>query len=181
MDKALLAMLCGLFGKPNASESEIKSDVQALVKSKGDSAVALSAVYEQLAEKEQRVVALTAQAGNVDLTKYVPIEQVAALQADFNQLKQGLEADKKQALITEALSAGKLSPALKEWANGLSVEALSQFIENATPIAALSGEQGKEAPPVEKVAALSAAEVATAKTLGLSAEDYQAKYKQAGA
>lgn len=184
MDKELLAMLCGLFGKPNADEAAIKADVAALVKSKGSSTVALSAVYEQLNEKEQRVAALSAQAGNgvPDPAKYVPVETVAALQADLNKLQNTVESDKKQALVTEALSAGKLSPALKGWALSLSVEALSQFIEQATPIAALSGEQGKT-PPQDKVAALSADDADMARLSGMSAEDYaklKTEYEKGG-
>ncbi|MGX3066448.1 phage protease [Ursidibacter arcticus] len=179
MDKELLAMLCGLFGKANATEAEIKAEVSALVQSKGSSTVALSAVYAQLSEKEERVAMLSSQSGQIDPAKYVPVEQVVALQADLNKIKGEIEADKKQTLITEALSAGKLSPSLTEWAQSLSVAALSQFIEKATPIAALSGEQAK-APANEKVAALSAVEVATAKALGLSEQEYQAKYKEAG-
>lgn len=179
MDKELLAMLCGLFGKANATEAEIKAEVGALVQSKGSSSVALSSVYAQLNEKEARVAMLSSQGGQPDPAKYVPIEQVVALQADLNKVKGEIEADKKQALITEALSAGKLSPSLKTWAESLSVAVLSQFIEQATPMAALSGEQAK-VPANEKVAALSAVEVATAKALGLSEQAYQARYKEAG-
>ncbi|OOH87343.1 I protein [Pasteurellaceae bacterium 15-036681] len=180
MDKELLAMLSALFGKTNATEAEIKTEVAALSQAKGDSQVALSNVYGELAKQTQNVAALTAQAGAVDPAKYVPVEQVAALQASFNQLKQTIETDKKSQLIEAALTSGKLTPALKDWATTLSVEALSQFIANATPVAALGGEQAKGDPTGgEKTVALSAAEEATAKTLGLSVAEFTAKYKGA--
>lgn len=176
MDKELLAMLSSLFGKANATEADIKACVTELQQSRGNSPVALSAVYTELAQQTQRIAALSVNGGVPDPTKYVPVEQVVALQADFNKLKGSIEADKKQQLITEALSLGKLSPALKEWANTLSVEALSEFVEKASPIAALGDEQAK-GDPTNTVVALSAEEKAAAKTLGITEADYIHAYK----
>lgn len=179
MDKKLQAALCALLAlKADASEAEITEKVTALSAAKGDSPVALLDVYTKLAEKEQSVAALTAQAGKPDPAKFVPVEQVAALQADFNALKTSVEADKKEALITAALSQGKLAPALKDWAQSLSVEALSAYLEKAPAMAALSGEPQAKGDPEQKVAALSAAESAAAKALGLSEKDYMATYKE---
>lgn len=174
MDKALLAALCALFNTPNATEAEISQKITALAQSKGESQVALSEVYIKLAEKEQSVAALTAQIANPDPAKFVPVEQVAALTAEFNQFKQGIEQDKKAELITAALSAGKLPPALKEWAESLNLAALTDYLAKAPAIAALSGEKQAKADPNEnKVAALSAEDKAVAKMLGLSEAEYR--------
>lgn len=179
MNKKLLAALCALFAlKADASEADITEKVTALSAAKGDSAVDVLDVYAKLAEKEQSVAALSTQVGNPDPAKFVPVEQVAALQADFNALKTSVEADKKAALITAALSQGKLAPALKDWAQSLSVEALSAYLEKAPAMAALSGEPQAKGDPEQKVAALSAAESAAAKALGLSEKDYMATYKE---
>ncbi|HHF5145351.1 TPA: phage protease [Haemophilus influenzae] len=179
MDKKLLAALCTLFVlKADASEADITEKVTALSAAKGDSAVDVLDVYAKLAEKEQSVAALSTQVGNPDPAKFVPVEQIAALQADFNALKTSVEADKKAALITAALSQGKLAPALKDWAQSLSVEALSAYLEKAPAMAALSGEPQAKGDPEQKVAALSAAESAAAKALGLSEKDYMATYKE---
>lgn len=179
MDKKLLAALCTLFVlKADASEADITEKVTALSAAKGDSSVDVLDVYAKLAEKEQSVAALSTQVGNPDPAKFVPVEQIAALQADFNALKTSVEADKKAALITAALSQGKLAPALKDWAQSLSVEALSAYLEKAPAMAALSGEPQAKGDPEQKVAALSAAESATAKALGLSEKDYMATYKE---
>lgn len=179
MDKKLLAALCTLFAlKADASEADITEKVTALSAAKGDSAVDVLDVYAKLAEKEQSVAALSTQVGNPDPAKFVPVEQVAALQADFNALKTSVEADKKAALITAALSQGKLAPALKDWAQSLSVEALSAYLEKAPAMAALSGEPQAKDDPEQKVVALSAAESAAAKALGLSEKDYMATYKE---
>lgn len=179
MDKKLLAALCALFAlKADASEADITEKVTALSAAKGDSPVDVLDVYAKLAEKEQSVAALSTQVGNPDPAKFVPVDQVVALQADFNALKTSVEADKKEALITAALSQGKLAPALKDWAQSLPVEALSAYLEKAPAMAALSGEPQAKSDPEQKVAALSAAESAAAKALGLSEKDYMATYKE---
>lgn len=177
MDKKLLAALCALFAlKADASEADITEKVTALSAAKGDSPVDVLDVYAKLAEKEQSVAALSTQVGNPDPAKFVPVDQVVALQADFNALKTSVEADKKEALITTALSQGKLAPALKEWAESLPVEALSTYLEKAPAMAALSGEPQAKADPDQNVVALSAEQQATAKMLGISEAEYTEKY-----
>ena len=180
MDKKLLAALCALFAlKADASEAEITEKVTALSAAKGDSQVAVLDVYAKLAEKEQSVAALTAQVDKPDPAKFVPVEQVAALQADFNKLKNSVETDKKEALIQAALSQGKLSPALKEWAQSLSIEALTGYLDKATPIAALAGgHQANEDPNKDNVVALSAAEQAAARALGMTEAEFIKEHKE---
>ncbi|EFA28511.1 bacteriophage Mu I protein GP32, partial [Haemophilus influenzae HK1212] len=156
----------------------ITEKVTALSAAKGDSQVAVLDVYAKLAEKEQSVAALSTQVGNPDPAKFVPVEQVAALQADFNALKTSVEADKKAALITAALSQGKLAPALKDWAQSLSVEALSAYLEKAPAMVALSGEPQAKGDPEQKVAALSAAEQAAARALGMTEAEFMAEHKE---
>lgn len=180
MDKKLLEALCTLFVlKADASEAEITEKVTALSAAKGDSQVAVLDVYAKLAEKEQSVVTLTAQVDKPDPAKFVPVEQVAALQADFNKLKNSVETDKKEALIQAALSQGKLSPALKEWAQSLSIEALTGYLDKATPIAALAGgHQANEDPNKDNVVALSAAEQAAARALGMTEAEFIKEHKE---
>ncbi|OZN24434.1 I protein [Actinobacillus seminis] len=179
MDKKLLAALCALFAlKADASEADITEKVTALSAAKGDSPVDVLDVYAKLAEKEQSVAALSTQVGNPDPAKFVPVDQVVALQADFNTLKTSVEVDKKEALITAALSQGKLAPALKDWAQSLSVEALSAYLEKAPAMAALSGEPQAKGDPEQKVAALSAAEQAAARALGMTEAEFMAEHKE---
>ncbi|MEH3093318.1 MAG: hypothetical protein PGN20_15080 [Agrobacterium cavarae] len=61
----------------------------------------------------------SAATGTVDPTKYVPIAQVTAMQADLNALKSTVETDKAEEAVANAIKEGKLAPALKEW--GLSM------------------------------------------------------------
>ena len=179
MDKKLLEALCALFAlKADASETEITEKVTALSAAKGKSDVDVLDVYAKLAEKEKSVAALSTQVGNPDPAKFVPVEQVAALQADFNALKASVETDKKDALITAALSQGKLSPALKDWAQSLSVEALSAYSEKAPAMAALSGEPQAKTDPDQNVVALSAAEQAAARALGMTEAEFIKEHKE---
>lgn len=179
MDKKLLAALCALFAlKADASETEITEKVTALSAAKGKSDVDVLDVYAKLAEKEQSMAALSTQVGNPDPAKFVPVEQVAALQADFNALKASVETDKKDALITAALSQGKLSPALKDWAQSLSVEALSAYLEKAPAMAALSGEPQAKTDPDQNIVALSAAEQAAARALGMTEAEFIKEHKE---
>ena len=180
MDKKLVEALCALFAlKADASEAEITEKVTALSAAKGNSQVAVLDVYTKLAEKEQSVAALTAQVGKPDPAKFVPVEQVAALQADFNELKSSIDKDKKSALIEAALSQGKLSPALKDWAESLSIEALTGYLDKAAPIAALAGgHQANEDPNKGNVVALSAAEQAAARALGMTEAEFMAEHKE---
>ncbi len=180
MDKKLVEALCALFAlKADASEAEITEKVTALSAAKGNSQVAVLDVYTKLAEKEQSVAALTAQVGKPDPAKFVPVEQVAALQADFNELKSSIDKDKKSALIEAALSQGKLSPALKDWAESLSIEALTGYLDKAAPIAALAGgHQANEDPNKGNVVALSAAEQAAARALGMTEAEFIKEHKE---
>jgi putative I protein len=180
MDKKLVEALCALFAlKADASEAEITEKVTALSAAKGNSQVAVLDVYAKLAEKEQSVAALTAQVGKPDPAKFVPVETVAALQADFNKLKLSIDNDKKSALIEAALSQGKLAPALKEWAASLSIEALTGYLDKATPIAALAGgHQANEDPNKSNVVALTAAEQAAARALGMTEAEFFKEHKE---
>ncbi|WP_346556906.1 phage protease [Mannheimia haemolytica] len=131
----------------NATDEQITEKLTALEKAKGDSPVALSDVYTEL-----------------------------------NGLKQQINDKERDALIKTALSDGRLLPAQKAWAESLGKQnlvALSDFLKTVTPNPALAGTQsGGEDPNkgAEKVA-LSAAEIAAAKSLGLSEAAYIEKYK----
>ncbi|HEZ3875939.1 TPA: hypothetical protein WIB97_001224, partial [Neisseria meningitidis] len=134
-------------------------------------------VFAQLAEKDSRIAALTAQTAKPDLTKYAPISVVQELQSKVAALTAKQEADKGNELITAALTSGKLLPAQKEWAEGVlkqpgGLAFLTGFIENAQPVAALAGSQTGGKAPDERVAALTAEEAAAAKMLGMSGEEF---------
>ncbi|MDW0723718.1 phage protease [Mannheimia haemolytica] len=147
--KELLIKLFAL--SANATDEQITEKLIALEKAKGDSPVALS--------------------------------DLQAVQTELNGLKQQINDKERDALIQTALSDGRLLPAQKEWAEKLGKQdlvALSDFLKTVTPNPALAGTQsGGEDPNkgTEKVA-LSSAEIATAKTLGLTPDEFAQKYKE---
>lgn len=171
-------LLQQLFGLPEADEEKLKAALSALIEAKPKD-VALSAdVFAQLAEKDNRIAALSAQNGKPDLTQYAPVSLVRELQNQVAALTAEREADKGCELITAALSAGKLLPAQKEWAEGVlkqqgGLAFLTGFIENAQPVAALSGTQTGGNSPEERIAALTAEEERAAKMLGMTPEEFK--------
>ena len=178
-------LLQQLFGLPQADEAELTAALTALLQAKPQNVALSAGIFKDLADKDDKIAALSAQSEQPDPTQYAPVSVVADLQKQVAALLAQREADKGQELITAALSAGKLLPAQKQWAenvlkqpNGLAF--LTGFIENAQPVAALNGTQTDGKKPSENVAALTAEEEHAAKMLGMShAEFMKIKEKDA--
>lgn len=69
-----------------------------------------------------------------DPTKYVPIDQVTALQTELATLQASLATDKAEALVAAAVQEGKLAPALRAWGLELATadpEKFTAFIATA--------------------------------------------------
>ncbi|MEG9490759.1 phage protease [Mannheimia indoligenes] len=179
--KELLIKLFAL--SATATDADIEAELTALSAAKGDSTIALKDVYGALKKAETEKVALSAKVNNPDPAKYVALSDLQAVQSELNGLKQQMNDKERDALIQVALSDGRLLPAQKEWAENLGKQnlvALSDFLKTVTPNPALAGTQSGGQNPneaVEKVA-LSAAEIATAKTLGLTPDEFAQKYKE---
>lgn len=181
--KELLIKLFAL--SANATDEQITEKLTALSAAKGDSPVALSDVYTELAKEKSQVVALSAKVNHPDPAKFVALSDLQAVQTELNGLKQQINDKERDALIQTALSDGRLLPAQKAWAEKLGKQnlvALSDFLKTVTPNPVLNGTQsgGANLNGENQVVALSDAEVAAAKSLGLSAEEFTAQYKKAG-
>lgn len=182
-DNSMLDLLRNLFALPNGSEDEIKQKLTALSAAKGDSPVALSDVYTKLAEQETQVVALAAQANKTpDPAKYVPLSDMQAVQNQLNSLQAQITKDKVDGLIETALSEGRLLPAQKQWAQNLgnsNFQALSDYLATVSPTAALAGDkQAKGDPNANQPVALSDAEKAAARMLGMSEAEFIKTHKE---
>lgn len=175
--KELLQQLLGL---PEADEAQLTAALTALLAAKPQTVALNAELFAQLAEKDQRIAALSAQQPAApDLTRYAPVSVVQDLQNQIAALTAQRDADKGAELIQAALSAGKLLPAQKEWAenvlkqpNGLAF--LTGFIENAQPVAALNQTQtaAQNVSGGLNVAALTVEEAAAAKMLGMSHAEF---------
>lgn len=180
-DDPMIKLLQQLFGLPEADEAALTAALTALVAAKPQNAALSADVFAQLAEKDTQIAALTAQKqpAQPDLTQYAPVSVVQELQGQIAALTAQREADKGAELITAALTAGKLLPAQKEWAesvlkqpNGLAF--LTGYIEQAQPVAALNQAQtaAQNATGGLNTAALTAEEKAAAKMLGMTDAEF---------
>lgn len=142
-------------------------------------AEALSAV----ASLKSNVAALSAQVAAPDLSKFVPIATLTALQGEHASLQTKLTAlsaevsgGKLDKVVSDGLAAGKLTPATEAWARDLgksNLAQLSAFIE-AAPVVVKPGEtQSGGKGDGSAVAALSADQKKVCELLGLSEADYQ--------
>jgi phage I-like protein len=116
----------------------------------------------------------------VDPAKYVPVETmtqtVAALNAQITTL-QGNQINPTAALLTAALSDGRLLPAQEAWAKSYAESdpaGFKAYLDNAPVIAALNAKQTDGKPdPVsgDKITALSSEQKEVATAMGLSDAD----------
>ncbi|WP_153769235.1 phage protease [Labrenzia sp. CE80] len=131
MDEILEAL--GL--SEDAGEGEALASITSLVN--GLSAIAVAAgldktadatvVAASVADLANAAKASKADPGKPDPAKFVPIEQVTALQADLKSLSDSIQADNAEELVAAAIEAGKLAPALKDWGLELAKADLKQF------------------------------------------------------
>ena len=137
MDDILEAL--GLAG--DASQADAVSAIEAL--QAGTSAIALAAGLKEDADSETIAASVrTALEAKVpDPAKFVPIEQVVALQSEVKALKDSVDGDRAEAAVTAAIEAGKLSPALKGWGLDLASKDLAGFEAFTANAPVLTGAQ----------------------------------------
>ena len=133
---------------------------------------AIQASDAVIAAKNAEIVALKAEQPNP--AEFVPVSVMTALQTELTALKTDLATDKRNQLITVALSDGRLLPAQKQWAESLTVDGLQSFIATVQPIAALSRMQSGGNEPQKSIDVNDADSIATA------AASYQFSEQQAG-
>lgn len=182
MDKILEAL--GL--KPGDGEaaalaaiSQLKTGVSAVAAAAGVDGVNLSDLTA-LAAGVAALKAASQNPGQPDPAKYVPVEAVAAMQADLNALKAGIGKDKAQAAVEAAVKEGRLPPALRNWGMDLAAKDLASFEAFAAGAPSLTKAQlGTDAgKPGTEAAALSASEALICKQMGLTPEAFLASKKE---
>lgn len=113
-----------------------------------------------------------------DPTKFVPIEQVTALQNDVKELRKTLTADKAQEAVNTAIKDGKLAPALKEWGLDLykaDAKQFETFVGSAPVLTAPQLRTPNKTGATDE--ALDDAQLAVCSALGVSKADYQKTLK----
>lgn len=162
-----------------ATEADALSAISAL--QSGLSAIALAAGLDK--EADMQVVAAAVKTAKASATpdpaKYVPIEQVTALQNDLTALKASLNGDKAEAAVAAAIESGKLAPALKDWGLELAKADLAKFEAFAAASPTLTGTQLGNArkPETETTTDLDDADLQVMSQMGLSRDDMIAAKK----
>ena len=108
-----------------------------------------------------------------DPTKFVPIEQVAAMQVDLAALKEKDANKDAEAAVGDAIRDGKLAPALKDWALSMHKADPKKFEEflGKAPVLTAAQRAQATAPKTGAAATLDDADVAIMRQLNLTAED----------
>lgn len=168
MDLKTLIMLLGL--ADTATEADVKAAIEKLQKDGKTSATEVATLTAALNDS---------QTAAVDPAKYVPIEAAAEMQTQIATLTAQLQTGGLDAVIEEAKKDGRLLPAMESWARDLGkkdLAALTAYLDNAAPIAALTTQQaGQETPPRETDAhGLTEEELEAAALTGKSPEEYAA-------
>ncbi|WP_085025585.1 phage protease [Ensifer aridi] len=113
----------------------------------------------------------SARIGSVDPAKFVPIEQVTAMQADIKALQEKLTGNEAEEAVNAAIRDGKLAPALKEWGLSLHRSDAAQFkafIDNAPSLTA--AQRTASTTPAPKNDALDETDLAVMRQMGLTEE-----------
>ncbi len=184
MSYALIAAALGLAA--SATEQECVAAASTL-KAKADatpatSAIAIAAGLAGDASVEEIAASITTlKASQLDPAKFVPVEQVAAV----NSRLATLEGERAEREVAAAIEGGKLVPALKDWGLNLfktNEQGWRDFIGAAPVVVAAGAALGGNGQGGGNADTLTAEEVAACAALGMSQEAFLAEKKaQTGA
>lgn len=115
---------------------------------------------------------------NPDPAKFVPIGDFERVVTDANKLRQGVTLQRAESHVSDCVRAGKLMPAMKDWAISLctvNLPAFDAFIERTGP--AFTQMMSSQLPhganaPGGSATSLSDDEKAICKTMGLTEEEF---------
>lgn len=165
MNPVLLAMLKALGLLESATETEAVSAI-----------VALKAKSESVDQLTTQIVTL--KAAPPDAAKYVPVEKMAELNTEIVALKAEKTTREVDEVINQAKALGKVTPSLEAEFRAIGRGDIAQLkrMLDATPgNPALAGQQQSQQKGERKddAAALTDAELAICKNMGLTAEQYR--------
>lgn len=116
-----------------------------------------------------------------DPAQWVPRPQFDVISRALTELQGKTQTAEVERLVTEAMSAGKVPPAMKAWATDYATrdhEGFKQFVENA-PVIADANHSAGGLPPGGDAKTLTPEEETVAHAMGLSAEAFLAAKKEA--
>lgn len=163
-----------------ATKEEVIAELQkavATIKSGNADAVAAAgfSITGLLSAKDVQLAAL--KSAVPDPAKFVPVDTMAALQAEVATLRTEKITREVDGVVVAALSAGKLLPPQESWARQLGMKdlaALNEYIGTAQEVAALTSTQTKGKPPAGQLAGeLSESQLAMCRSMGVDPEGYK--------
>lgn len=164
-----IALALGL--PQGASEADVLAAINSVLTSTAAMAVVVG--LDKTAKPEAILTAVqAAKAGAPDPAKFVPIEQVTALQASVKALQDTVAVDKAETAVNSAITDGKLMPALKEWGVDLyrsNAAAFDAFISKSPVLT--SAQRAAATPADKKDGALDDSDLAVMRQLGVSVEE----------
>jgi phage I-like protein len=178
MDKLLKAMIAALALDAAATEDTAIAALTARIEEhkKLREAIGIPADADTTAAIAACSAIKAKAATSVDPAQYVPVGAVNELRAALAVLTAQNTAREVGDLIGPALEDGRLPVALEPWARDLgknNLAALTAYLKEAKPIAALAGTQTGGKPPAGMdTAALNAAELAICTATGVTAEQF---------
>lgn len=185
MDEKIRLLLIKLLGlDADATDEQILAALEQIESE--TSSDAASSLITLLADKNKQIADLTGETGALK-TSVAALKTansgagskvIAELSAELNKLKLQISTEKKAQLIDGALSCGKLVPAQTKWAESLSTEDLSAYLEHAPVIADLSNTQTGGKAPSSNTHGLTEHELEAAALSGLTPEEFAVAKKE---
>lgn len=172
-----LALAAGL--TKDAKSEAIAIAVQSAFADRKKIAVAAGKAENASVEEIVSVLASAHSAASADPTKFVPIAQVEALQAEVTEMKATIATDKAEEAVATAIKDGKLAPALKDWGLSMHRADPAKFVEfiGKSPVLTSAQRAASANPPGTVSEDLSEAETAVMRQMGLSKEQMLASKK----
>ena len=180
VDPFLKALLEALGLKEDTDQATALAHVQKL----SSSTAIVTAMASKLGVKDTTETALAAAIDEArkstapDPSKFVPIEQVTELQTSLASIQKELSTDKATAAVDAAMKAGKVSPALKDWATAYASQDLDGFKAWSEKAPVVAGTSGLAAQPQKGEDGLSEIDRTIASQMGVPLEDFK-KTRQA--
>lgn len=175
MDELLKAILKALGLAEDATEEQALAKITELTSASTAMASAIGALGLAAAADSAAVASAisTLKAERADPAKFVPIEQLQAV----NTRLTAIEGDKHAEAVASAIAAGKLAPALKDWALDPANRAAAASFLVAAPVVLASGaDKGEKIDP--KSDTVTDEEMAIASAMGLDRAAYLAARKE---
>jgi phage I-like protein len=131
----------------------------------------IAALTQERDTAKTSLAALTTQVAALTAERDQTATQLAALKADADKAKAEADKTAHAALLTAALTDGRLTPAQKPWAEKQPLAALTEFLDSATAVADLTRRQAK---PGEggNANGLTTEELAMCTRMGVTPEDF---------